>query len=246
MGCDPLNTGGYDCRPRESPLHAVWIDSFAIDKYEVTNRQYQACVAAGACGAPAFVKSQHRKEYYGNPEFDFYPVLFVSWWNAGEYCAWAGKRLPTEAEWEKAARGTIDTRPWPWGDELIDCTRANFTDDTTDEHHACVDDTDWVGSYARGASPYGVMDMAGNVFEWVNDKFNVDYYAVSPYANPPGPEHASTSGDWFGLRGGSYRPRWWYPRVFNRHFGHHGDEPYGDAPFFRNDQVGFRCATDAP
>ncbi len=242
MGCDPLNTGGFNCRAREIPLHTVWIDSFAIDKYEVTTRQYQACVVAGACQPPAFVKSQHEAFYYGNPAFDFYPVLFVSWWNAGEYCAWAGKRLPTEAEWEKAARGPGDTRPWPWGSEIVDCTRANFTDDTADDFRACMDDPAWVGSYARGASPYGVMDMAGNVFEWVHDKYNVDYYAVSPYLNPPGPESATASGDWFVMRGGSYRPRWWYPRTFNRHFGHHGDEPYGDAPLFRNDQAGFRCA----
>ncbi|MGL4648106.1 MAG: formylglycine-generating enzyme family protein, partial [Caldilineaceae bacterium] len=199
----------------------------------------------GACSTPRRFNSYARDHYFYNPDYDFYPVLYVSWWDARAYCEWTGKRLPTEAEWEKAARGPGDTRVWPWGNERIDCSRANYTEDSTASWDTCVNDTEWVGSFALGASPYGVMDMSGNVFEWVHDKWDTTYYSRSPYANPQGPDDAEMHGEWFGIRGGSYRPRWWYPRTFNRHFGHHGDGVGDDRPNYRNDQVGFRCA-DAP
>ncbi len=247
MGCDAAHDGGYGCRPREVPQHKVWVDAFEIDKYEVTNGQYQDCVNAGGCNPPRFSFSISRPWYYGNPDYAEYPVLYVSWWNSRDYCRWSDKRLPTEAEWEMAARGPYDLRPWPWGEETIDCTRANFTD-TRDERNwiVCAGyDTTRVGSYPAGATALGVMDMSGNAFEWVNDVWDPFYYNYSPYMNPQGPGSSTNPAAMpeFVIRGGSYRPNWFYPRTFNRHWGHHGFEGVGaDSPYYRNDQVGFRCA----
>lgn len=247
MGCDPQNTGGYGCREREVPLHTVRLDGYRIDQYETTNRQYRACVQAGACNPPLSSQSLDRGSYYDNSAYDFYPVLYVSWWDAKEYCEWADKRLPTEAEWEKAARGPIDTRPWPWGWADITCSLANYTETRRLPWRPCVGDTDVVGSQPMGASPYGAMDMAGNAFEWVWDLYDPSYYQWTGLENPAGPDgdRDPDSEPSFVLRGGSYRPDWFYPRAFNRHWGHHGDRASAnDSPYFRNNQGGFRCAAD--
>lgn len=247
MGCDLENPSEFcrnDSLHREEPLHAVYLDSYWIDKYEVTNLEYRKCVAARVCKPPYKIGSWTRDYYHGNPAFDYYPVIYVSWWDGQAFCAWQGGRLPTEAEWEKAARGTIDTRAWPWGTELPDCSRENTTLDFVEsDMNVCVGDTSVVGSHPTGASPYGVMDMSGNVFEWVQDIYSLSYYASSPYRNPQGPSlpNPYEPGDLiFTIRGGSYRQHWYYTRVAHRHWGHHGDYV-----FFRNEQVGFRCVRPA-
>jgi formylglycine-generating enzyme required for sulfatase activity len=170
FGCDPQHNGGFECLPDELPLQTLYLETFAIDKYEVTNAQYARCVAAGACKQPVYTYSATREFYYDNPAYANYPVSGVSWNEAYAYCTWVGGRLPSEAEWEKAARGET-MRAYPWGDEEPNCNVANSRDDRMG---ICVGDTARVGSYPLGTSPYGVMDMAGNVWEWV-----MDYYSVT-------------------------------------------------------------------
>ena len=224
MGCDPAHDGGYLCdfhgtMLHELPLHTVYLDAYRIDKYEVTNAQYAQCVTAANCSAPSNFGSYSRSTYYNNPTYANYPVIYVSWYQARDYCVWVGKRLPSEAEWEKAARGSNDTRAYPWGDQAPDCTLAT-----------CLGDTSEVGSYPGGASPYGVMDMAGNVWEWVNDWYQSDYYSVSPASNPLGPSTGTSKV----LRSGSWINDFVALRVTIRWYSYPTD-----AYFSYN---GFRCA----
>jgi Tol biopolymer transport system component len=201
MGCDPEQNGGEDCTG-DAILHQVTLDAYRIDKYEVTNASYAQCVAAGGCTQPYKDSSATRTSYYGNPSFANYPVIYVDWDQANAYCAWAGKRLPTEAEWEKAARGPVFPYRYPWGDEAPDCTMANFGGT-----EGCVGDTSAVGSYPYGASPYGAMDMIGNVWEWVADWWQGGYYEYASVNNPLGPAVGEykvfRGGDWQTLDGNS-------------------------------------------
>lgn len=177
MGSSDTDTMADD---DEKPQRTVYLDSFYIDVYEVTNARYRECVQADACEPPQESSSGNRESYHRNPLYDDYPVIYVSWYEAEAYCEWVGKRFPTEAEWEKAARGA-DGRIYAWGDEWDD-SKANCD--------WSVGDTTAVGTYLSGASPYGVQDMAGNVAEWVADWYDPNYYQTAPDRNPSGPSLA--------------------------------------------------------
>jgi len=208
----------------EQPVHTVYLDAFWIDQTEATNKQYAACIAAGMCDTPSRTGSRTRDSYYGNSEFDEFPVIYVNWDNAKTYCEWAGRRLPTEAEWEKTARGT-DQRTYPWG-EGIDCQKANY-------NGSCVGDTSPVGNYKTGKSPYGAYDMAGNVGEWVNDWYSGTYYQNPSSSNPFGPD----SSVYRVLRGGS----WLDGNLDIRSTSRGWNYPSGTFYF-----IGFRCVRGTP
>jgi formylglycine-generating enzyme required for sulfatase activity len=172
------------------------------------------------CNQPGSTSSHTRSSYYGDSQYKDYPVIYVDWNQATAYCEWAGRSLPSEAQWEKAARGT-DGRIYPLGDTAPDANLANYSRNKGD--------TTAVGSYPSGASPYGIMDMAGNVWEWVADWYAETYYSSSTATNPQGPASGSNRA----LRGGS-----WYNNVTNaccsyRHRGTPGNS---------TTSIGFRCA----
>ena len=193
MGCDGNPS---TCQTDVLPVHTVYLNSFQIDKIEVTNAKYAECVTATICSAPIELKSFTRPAYYDNSAYADYPVIEVNWLQADAYCTWVGKRLPTEAEWEKAARGT-SVRAYPWGAGAPSCSLVNYYP----SYPGCVGDTSAVGNYPAGASPYGALDMAGNVKEWVNDWYDGTYYGTAPSLNnPTGP----ATGFWKVVRGGAW------------------------------------------
>jgi serine/threonine-protein kinase len=217
----------------EIPVNTVYLDGYWIDKYEISNVQYALCVEAGVCQVPYLPSSETRKHYYDDPEYANYPVIWVSWYMARTYCEWAGRRLPTEAEWEKAARGP-DGRKYPWGNDPVSGERANFCDINCprnianpifDDGYA---DTSPVGNYPAGASPYGAMDMSGNVWEWTSTIVR-DY----PYDAIDGRENPDIYAErvW---RGGPWSNGYWWMRSSVR---------YRSIPSYWYVNLGFRCAS---
>lgn len=211
----------------EKPAHTVYLDAFWIDQTEVTNKMYAKCVDAGTCAEPTFASSNTHSSYYGNTAFDEFPVIHVNWEMAKTYCEWAGRRLPTEAEWEKAARGT-DQRMYPWGNEKPDSSLLNYSN--------LVGDMTMVKSYPNGVSPYGAYDMAGNVWEWVSS-----LYQPYPYSAAHGREDVNNSGSRV-LRGGS-----WYDYDSNVRSVYRRRSVPSDKPMGVNyGDIGFRCVLSFP
>lgn len=212
--------GSDNTEADEAPQHEVYLDGFWMDETEVTNAMYEKCVTGGGCTAPYKTSSLLNEAYYGNPKFADSPALWISWDQAMSYCQWAGRKLPTEAEWEKAARGK-DGQTYPWGEEAPTGSLANF-------YEKGLQDVEPVGKNPAGASPYGALDMAGNVWEWVTDWYSETYYASSPAENPQGPE----SGRLHIIRGGDFNDGSYYIRASVR--GQNASvNPWSD--------FGFRC-----
>jgi len=259
------NSGEED----EKPEHGVYLDGYWLGKNTITYGQFKRFVDATGYmtdaekgkGSWLVGDAMRGPNPEGNWNHNIYkqeedhPVVSVSWYDAVAYCAWLSQKigieveLPTEAQWERAARGT-DGRMFPWGNEDADGTRANFADIRFAKKygdrrrvHKDVDDgfteTSPVGSYPAGASPYGLMDMAGNVWEWCYDYFNPDYYAVSPYRNPTGP---SGGGDRVN-RGGSFDNWSGYQSPEGGH-NLRSAERTGNEPDSSDDHMGFRVCID--
>jgi serine/threonine-protein kinase len=209
----------------EKPQHKVNVEAFWIDRTEVTNAQFQNCVTAEACKPPSSEDSVTRKGYYVDPVYADYPAIWVNWGQAEAYCRWAGRRLPTEAEWEKAARG-VDGRLYPWGDQPPDNTLLNFA--------LAAGDTTAVGSFPNGASPYGALDMSGNVVEWVDGFYYDSYFpfvlnTVTPTASFKGGVRILRSSSWNDLPANI--------RAASRRYSTLAAASYNN--------VGFRCASTA-
>lgn len=205
----------------DAPQRAVSLDSYWIYQTEVTNSMYAFCVKVGACTPPA---QETGGVLYDNPIYASYPVVGVSWDMAANYCAWAGGSLPSEAQWEKAARGASGNL-YPWGNQEPSCNLGNFS--------GCVGALTDVTKYSASASPYGALDMAGNVFEWVNDFYSATYYNSAPPQNPTGPE----GGEMRVIRSNSYESDFEQADASIRHYG-------GNA--YHSRDLGFRCVVQNP
>jgi len=205
----------------EQPAHLVHVDAFLIDIYEVTVMRYAAFLKATGGNSPSDWKTANQ------PIYQKRPVANVEWAEAAAYCTWAGKRLPTEAEWEKAARGT-DGRLYPWGNNPPTPRHARYGKTASHNHGTLAS----VGTLEQGKSPYGLYDMAGNVWEWVQDWYDPRYYEKSPKNNPKGPE----AGTKRVLRGSGWQNETPTVRIFTR---------VDSDPAVRNESTGFRCARDA-
>ena len=210
--------GSRNGDPDEKPEHILSLEAFWIDQTEVTNKQYAKCVKDGPCSRPQKSGSWTRNSYYDSAEFAYYPVINVSWAQASDYCRWVGCSLPTEAQWEKAARGT-DERVFPWGNEYIPGAAND---------KQSFGDTREVGSYPAGASPYGVLDMAGNVWEWTADWYSDEYYYETMFNDPTGPARGTNRV----IRGNS----WYYDEYTSR-----TSKRSKAYPEYFDSFLGFRC-----
>ncbi len=209
------DSGGFD----EKPQQEIYLDAFYIDKHEVSVESYNKFRRAANYVEPSVPFFKADQSILKTPNF---PVVGVSWNDAVNYCKWAGKRLPTEAEWEKAARGTHGLK-YPWGNKMLD-KRANLAGKADGYEYMAP-----VGSFPMGRSVYGVYDMAGNVSEWVEDFYDQFYYQVAPLMNPTGPENKKNRV----YRGGSWDHRTVDIRVAKR---------FAATPGRKDAIVGFRCA----
>jgi formylglycine-generating enzyme required for sulfatase activity len=207
----------------EKPAHKVNLDAFWIDKTEVTVGMYYLCVEAGRCQEPTGKSSSTHTSYYGNAEFNNYPVIYVDWYRATTYCEWVARRLPTEAEWEKAARGD-DGRIYPWGNDMPNNSFLNYGNN--------IGDITEVGEFIKDISIYGALDMGGNVWEWVQDWYSATYYQITQLTNPLGPE----LGRYRVHRGGS-----WDDYVDGVYSSNRNRSTPGNV----SNKVGFRCAMSA-
>ena len=213
------------------PVHSVTLAAFWMDQTEVTYGMYAQCVAAGACNPPADTGEYDAINYYGDIAYANFPVNWVDWNQATAYCAWAGRRLPTEAEWEYAARGGLAAQTYPWG-EAFNGQMANFCDFNCEASWYNLEYNDGftyfapVGSYSPNG--YGLFDLAGNLAEWVADWYEEDYYSSSPTENPSGP----ASGEGRVIRGGAWIASGDILQVSYRGW---------DYPGTGNDDIGFRC-----
>jgi len=216
----------------EIPQHEIYLDSFWIDQTEITNLMYSKCVQANGCSPPSKKSSLSRPSYYGNSQYDNFPVVNITWKDSKAYCEWAGRRLPTEAEWEKAARGA-DSRIYPWGSSS-GSYYANVNN--------TIRDTSKAGDYLSGASPYGALDMIGNVWEWVADWHQSDYYGQSTSSNPPGP----SSGSQRVVRGGAFNSGifWNGWEVLSGDVNYSATRRLRYPPATSQSSVGFRCVKD--
>lgn len=227
----------------DNMVQTLYLDEYWMDKTEVTNAQYALCVAAGACQPPKQNNIPPQGvAYFVDAEYGDYPVVNVTWYMARDYCGWAGRRLPTEAEWEKAARGT-DGRKYPWGDEKYTEDRANICDINCPASkkgvvaNPNVNDgfagPSPVGSFPAGASPYGLLDMAGNVWEWTSTAAMFYPYDMSDERDA---QYDAPYGDKWPeriLRGGPWNDGIWYQRSSFR---------YRAVAIYWNFNMGFRCA----
>ena len=207
--------GADDDQAAAMPAHTVYLDDYYIDVFEVTQTRYKACLDAGGCELTAGTG-----ELLNRPVWDEHPMMDINWYDALEYCEWRGGSLPTEAQWEKAARGT-DQRRYPWGNEPVTCERARYG--------ACGWMTAPVGSHPEGVSPYGVHDMAGNAWEFIYDWYDQDFYKVSPVENPTGPDIET---GWKSERGGA----WFYEASLMSSIWRNHAKPTWHFTY-----VGFRC-----
>ena len=218
-----FSMGSNEGSSNEKPVHTVSLDSYWIDQTEVTNAMYAKCVRDGVCNQPSST------DYFNDLAYAEHPVVYVSWEDAKAYCEWRGDgtHLPTEAEWEKGASWDGDKkqkRVYPWGDSM-DLSFANYWG----RDNSCVGGTTEVGSYSVGASFYGLLDMAGNVWEWVADWYDSNYHDNSPSSNPKGP----STGDFRVLRGGSWNDDYGNLRSSYRN---------RLTPDYYDGDIGFRCS----